>query len=310
MSSLARLPMIFESRGGVREIIISISWRTQALELLGVDLGVRVPEGATLTSDRSEADDRTVLRLTLRSQTDLPAGVLDLLTLTVRSELLATGGLAEADLLLTVLAINGADVCAPLTGGSALRADADTLLPPKPMHLVDAGRELGEVADAAINLSLDLFGAEVHHPGAIYPDLLPDGLLALRASGIAAAGSMVLRFTYDAAALELAGAAPGMPGVEARLIHLSEGTAELHLSAVEGVAQGAFVLASLALMRRVTGTGMGVRRGGLVRLTAVRVDGIDLMLTEADADLTETPTPAYPLPRSMRWNVKPDVAAE
>ncbi|WP_201158156.1 hypothetical protein [Rhodobaculum claviforme] len=121
---------------------------------------------------------------------------------------------------------------------------------------------------------------------------------------------MVLRFAYDAAALELAGAAPGVSGAEARLIHLSEGVAELHLSGVEGVAQGAMVLASLALLRRVTRTGAVARRGGLLRLTAVSVDGVDLALTEADAHWTQAPAPAYPCPGAMRWTTLPDVAAE
>jgi hypothetical protein len=255
------IPVVFESDGGVHEIVLEVSHLTGKLLMLGAVPAPGIPAGITVQAEVMPGSEKPRMIVTVRARGTLPADVLDLFNI----RLLAGDAIEGSGLAIRTLSINGEAV-----------DDIPVALPDPPPGPVFIKVDVSDwVADASHVMEIMLAGLGAAVPGTmlIDPDALLDGHVGIRLSGLGRVSEVVLGLAYDSDALLPMHAAATIEGTDVSIVDLPHaGTLELRVSSEAGFLAGGLLLACLAFTRP-----QGSRRGfGKLRLQGLAIDGVDV----------------------------------
>jgi hypothetical protein len=269
------VPVVFQSEGGVRRIVLEITHSSGRLSMVDAVTGLCLPFGVRVSSAIvTEEGQPPRMIVTVEADQPLPAGVIDLFQLRV----LLGDDIAGSGLQLRTLSINGEPVAdAPLVtpdAGAPARITIDTSL------------WIAAEGPAVMDIRMDGFGASVGGPLLIDPDALAGGYVGFNFERLRGASEVRLRLGFDPAVLQPGLATAPHPGAQ---VSVAPGAlpdeVDLTIRGLDGLLPGIVVLACLAFARPAGGSG----GAGTLRLKGLSVDGADLPLEEESAGWADDP---------------------
>ncbi|HMO73572.1 MAG TPA: putative Ig domain-containing protein, partial [Paracoccaceae bacterium] len=265
------LPLMLDSIGGIRSVVIEVAFDTGTVSFAGLVRGDGLPPGTRVTQVTRTEAGRTIIRITIVAPTGMAAGAVELAWLRLLGVNTGGQGLAAANITMTTIEINGENVCAPPRNAD----DRNALLVPPQIDLVPP-TGVAVAAAAALDLWLGDFAASVAAPALVDP--AETEVLPLRLAGFGNATSVEVRLAWDADAFTpyLASGPAGSDLTPGDV----PGTARLTLPPTGELALALVAVAQIGLIRAAAATGQ--RRIGRIIVAGVTVDGVNLTLTEAD----------------------------
>jgi hypothetical protein len=273
-AAAVEIPVLFESDGGVREIVVDVSHRPGTIALIDAVAGICLSGELQIVSERMDETPHR-MRVTITSETPLPEGVLDLF----RLRILRGGDATAADLRITTVSINGR----PITNvpPKGVNTDGD----PVTIDATEEAISLSLADDPPLPLDILVGALGARGPGSVLvaPEALSGGYVAMRIGGVTQADELRLRFAYERGAIVPQNVLPTMDGATVTIEHDADaGEFELVASDVAALAAEIAVLACVAFARPAANG----RQTGMLSLRGVSVDGVDLPVEEELSDWT------------------------